>query len=263
MYKIGEFSKITNLTVKALRYYDEQGILQPSCRADNDYRLYDDNDFERAQLVVFMRNLDFSIAEVKDVFANYDSKDDMAYYLAEKKALIEKRIQNEKALIKKLDQHLFPKNKEVNNMTYKIEVKEFEPIMVASIRFHGQYSDVGKHIGTVYKALKGKANGTPFSCYFDDEFKEIADIELCVPAKGTVTAATVKSKQLPRIKAITTIHKGSYATINLAYKALLDYAKEKSIECKLPSREIYHKGPEMIFKGNTDKYITEIVIPFE
>ena len=49
MYKIGEFSKITGLTVKALRYYDEQEILVPSIRCENSYRIYSEQDFEKAQ----------------------------------------------------------------------------------------------------------------------------------------------------------------------------------------------------------------------
>jgi hypothetical protein len=41
MYKISDFSKITNLSVKALRYYDEEGILTPSCRdSATGYRYY-------------------------------------------------------------------------------------------------------------------------------------------------------------------------------------------------------------------------------
>lgn len=52
MYQIGEFSKITKLTVKALRYYDEEKLLQPTSRGDNDYRLYNDSDFEKARLII-------------------------------------------------------------------------------------------------------------------------------------------------------------------------------------------------------------------
>lgn len=50
MYKIGGFSKITGLTVKALRYYDEQGILAPSERLKSNYRLYNEQDFEKAEI---------------------------------------------------------------------------------------------------------------------------------------------------------------------------------------------------------------------
>lgn len=263
MYRIGEFSKITNLTVKALRYYDEQGILKPSFRAENSYRYYDEDDFKRACLIFLLRNLDFSISEIKDIVAHYDSSEDLSFYLSEKQAMIAEKIKKEKELIEKIGFYLKPKEMEVRNLNYKIEKKEFDPVTVLTIRFKGKYSDVGNYIGTIYKEAKGKASGEPFSCYYDDDFKEEADIELCVPAKGLVTGTHINSKQLPKIKAICTTHIGSYKTLNYAYKALLDYAKEHNIECKLPSREIYHKGPGMIFKGNPNKYITEIVIPIE
>lgn len=265
MYKIGEFSKITSLTTKALRYYDEQGLLVPSSRDTNEYRLYNDADYRRAQMIVLLRNLDFSIAEIKDVLEHVEQTEDLSYYLAEKKVFIEHRIRSEKELIKKLESHLLPIKKEVKKMNYQINEKVVEPVAVASIRYQGKYSDVGKYIGTIYKVVKDKANGEPFHLYYDDEFKENADIELCVPTKGLLkeTDSGVTCKMLPKINGISTVHIGSYETINLAYKAVFDYAKEKGISCTLPSREIYHKGPGMIFKGNSDKYETEIIIPIE
>jgi DNA-binding transcriptional MerR regulator len=265
MYKIGEFSKISNLTTKALRYYDEQGLLVPSCRDQNEYRLYNDADFLKAQMILLLRTLDFSIAEIKDVLEHVENQEDLSYYLTEKKVFIEKRIKKEKELIKMLEAHLLPNNKEVIKMNYQIEVKTVEPMAVASIRYHGKYSDVGNYIGTIYKLVKDKANGDPFNCYYDEDYQEDADIELCVPTKGVLkeNGSDVICKTLPAMKGISTTHIGSYEPINQAYKALVDYAKEKGIQCKLPSREIYHKGPGAIFKGNPDKYETEIIIPIE
>ena len=58
MYKISDFSKITKITVKALRYYDGENMLTPSYRdEENSYRYYDENDFEKAELIVLLRNL--------------------------------------------------------------------------------------------------------------------------------------------------------------------------------------------------------------
>ncbi len=173
MYKISEFSKITNLTVKALRYYDEQGILKPVCRAGNAYRYYDENDFRKAQLIVFLRDLDFSIAEIKDVFAHYDTEENLSYFLAEKKIRIAQRITGDRELMEKIDRFLAFK-KEEYDMDYKIEIKETGPMEVASIRFMGTYKDVGKYLGTIYKEVKNKAFGAPFSCYYDTtSIKEI------------------------------------------------------------------------------------------
>lgn len=261
MYRISEFSRITKLTVKALRYYDKQGILQPSYRTEKDYRMYDDKDFERAELISMLRSLEFSIAEIKDTLTNCVDKEDLYYYLSEKKSSIEHNIQNEKALIEKLDQHLFLKNNEERSINYQIEIKELDAVNVASISFRGAYSDVEKYIGTIYNAVKEKINGSPFTCHHNSDCRDLADMELCIPIKGIITSNEVKSRQFFATKAICTIHKGSYETLNLAYKALLDYAIENKVECKLPSREIYYRGPGMIFKGNPNNYVTEIAIP--
>jgi DNA-binding transcriptional MerR regulator len=263
VYKISEFSKITNLTVKTLRYYDEEDILKPSYRSENAYRYYDDHDFKRASFIILLRDLDFSISEIKDILSNLESPEDLSYYLSEKKDLIKEQIKRQKELMNKIDLYLQPKEMEVGSMNYKIELKEFKALTVATIRFKGKYSDVGKYMGTIYKEAKGKTSGEPFCCYYDEEYQEVADIELCVPVKGLVNGKNIISKQLPGIKAISTMHVGKYEALNLAYKAILDYAKENNLKCILPSREIYHKGPGMIFKGNPNKYITEIVIPIE
>ena len=65
MYKINQFSKISGLTVKALRYYDQENILQPTFRnEDNQYRYYNEEDLKKSQLIKSLRSLDFSIMEI-------------------------------------------------------------------------------------------------------------------------------------------------------------------------------------------------------
>ena len=262
MYKIKEFSKITKLTVKALRYYDQENILIPAYRdEENQYRYYDENGFKRAEAIILLRSLDFSISEIKDVLESLDNTSDLSYYLVEKKNMIEDRINQEKELIRKIDLYTNPKERENNCMNYEIDVKEFQPITVVSIRYKGKYNEVGKYIWKLYKAAGGNVSGAPFNCYYDEDFKEEADIELCIPTKKLISTGDVDGKELPKIKAICTTHVGSYESINLAYKALLDYATKQSIKCLTPSREVYVKGPGMIFKGNPNKYVTEIIIP--
>ena len=65
MYWISQFSKISGLTVKALRYYDQENILQPTFRnEDNQYRYYNEEDLKKSQLIKSLRSLDFSIMEI-------------------------------------------------------------------------------------------------------------------------------------------------------------------------------------------------------
>lgn len=262
MYQIGEFSRMTKLTVKALRYYDEADILSPSCREkENGYRLYSDADYQKAKLILLLRGFDFSIGEIRDVLEHYDSRDDLRYYLAEKKAQMENRIRGYKKLIREMDAYLSQPEQEENMMSYKIEVKTFEPVLVASIRFKGKYQDISNYIGKLYGAVKNKAAGAPFNLYYDCEYRETdADIEICIPVKEPVSGAGVETRRLPAMKAIVTMHVGPYEKLGEAYKALTDYATEQHFEMKTPARETYVKGPSMLFKGNPNKYETEIAI---
>lgn len=264
MYRISEFSKITNLTVKALRYYDEQGILVPSHRdSQNGYRYYSEEDFKRAQLVALLRSFDFSISEQRDVMENFDEDTDLAYFLEEKKAMIEHKIEKEKELLKKISLYIGPTGQEKSPMQYKIEVKRLEPVMVASIRYQGLYSEVGKYIARIYKAVKGNAGGGPFNLYYNEAYQEKADIEICVPVKRYIEADGIECRTLPAVeRVVSTTHQGSYSQFNHAYKALLDYSRAQDLKLLTPSREIYMKGPGAIFRGNENKYMTEIVIPF-
>jgi effector-binding domain-containing protein len=54
------------------------------------------------------------------------------------------------------------------------------------------------------------------------------------------------------------MHRGPYEELSRSYARALKYAKERGYEIQLPTREIYHKGPGMLFRGNPKRYLTEI-----
>jgi DNA-binding transcriptional MerR regulator len=231
MYKIGEFSKITNLTVKTLRYYDEQNILTPSYRnEENSYRFYDEQDFKKAKLITLLRNLEFSISEIKDLLNNYEDPSDLSYFLDEKKRLIEERIRQEKSLLEKIDLYIKPNQMEDDGMNYKVEIKNLKPVTVATIRYKGNYTEVGNYFSKLFRVVKNNAAGCPFNCYYDGEFKEEADIEACVPISKFAEYSDITTKKLPEIKALYTQHIGPYENLGIAYKAIFDYAQKNNIK---------------------------------
>lgn len=264
VYQIGEFSKITSITVKALRYYDEEGLLEPSIRLSNNYRVYNQDDYEKAKVILLLRSLDFSIQEIKDVLTNYQREEDLIDYLKEKKELIRQNMKKERNLMNQLDQLITPiKKMEAIAMDYQFERKDIPSIKVISVRYIGRYQDMSKYIPLLYKVAKGCVDGAPFNVYYDEDYKEEANIEICLPVKKSVLNSKVTYKELPQIKALCTTHTGSYDTLNYAYKAILDEARKKEIKLLLPSREVYEKGPGMILKGNPSKYQTQIIIPIQ
>jgi DNA-binding transcriptional MerR regulator len=62
-WKIGELARHTGISVRALRHYDEIGLLEPSARTAAGYRLYDAADVARLQQIVSLRQLGLSLAE--------------------------------------------------------------------------------------------------------------------------------------------------------------------------------------------------------
>ena len=70
MMTIHEVSGITGVSIRALQYYDEIGLLCPVRNADNMYRLYDDAALERLRQILFFRELEFPLKDIKRILDN-------------------------------------------------------------------------------------------------------------------------------------------------------------------------------------------------
>lgn len=88
--KISELAKITGITVRTLHYYDEIGLLKPNEITEAGYRLYYSDSLEKLQQILFFRELDFSLNEIKEIMNNptYDKKEALKNH---KELLIQKR----------------------------------------------------------------------------------------------------------------------------------------------------------------------------
>ena len=67
MRTVKEISDLTGISVRALHYYDEIGLLKPTAKSSAGYRLYDDKSLEILQQILFFRELDFPLKEIKDM----------------------------------------------------------------------------------------------------------------------------------------------------------------------------------------------------
>ena len=68
--KINEVAKLTGVTVRTLHYYDEIGLLPPSEITESGYRIYDEVSLEKLQQILFFRELDFPLNEIKEIMEN-------------------------------------------------------------------------------------------------------------------------------------------------------------------------------------------------
>jgi DNA-binding transcriptional MerR regulator len=239
-FRIGEFSRITSLSVKSLRLYHEREILVPAVvDPATGYRYYDESNLERAQSVQMLKRFDFSLAEIKELLDDCDDESDMLLQLESKLKHVESKIDRFQEI--------------------SIEERELDTILIAGHRMVGRYKDVGKGLGFVCRKMGRHANGKPMTLYYDDEYKEEdADFEPCVPVRKGKDVAGISVRELKGGTCVSLVHKGPYDTLNESYKKVFAYINEKGYNRRGPIREVYHKGPGLILKGNPKNYLTEI-----
>lgn len=107
MYKIGQLAKQENVTVEALRFYDQQNVLKPSTRADNGYRLYSEGDRNTLVFIQSAKNLGFTLTEISELL---DIKTDSTHHTCEEvKGIAQQKlsdIQNKIAQLRQFENTL-------------------------------------------------------------------------------------------------------------------------------------------------------------
>ncbi len=269
MFTIGQFSRISGFTVKTLRFYHEKGLLVPPCVDDETgYRYYNQGSAERARVISALRELGFSVAEVAEILTHCDDESDLIEYLQRRKATLEERIRDERTVLARLNTIISNEREArtmAENATFQVEEKRLEPMLVAGVRMKGKYSDCGKGFAKLGRAVGRHACGKPMNLYYDGEYRENdADMEPCFPVKPAAKESSgITIRELPGGRCVALLHRGPYDDLGRSYERLFACIEEKGYKTLLPSREIYLKGPGMIFRGNPKKYLTEIQILIE
>ncbi|HMS37710.1 MAG TPA: HEAT repeat domain-containing protein [Arachnia sp.] len=98
--RIGELARRTGLTQRALRHYDEIGLLVPSGRSGGDYRLYARADVERLLAIQHLKSLGLSLTEIADALNGEGA--DPGELLARHAEVVERRIAEEQELLARL-----------------------------------------------------------------------------------------------------------------------------------------------------------------
>ena len=91
--RVGEIAKKAGTSTNTLRYYDKEGLLSPSHLSESGYRLYTEQDVLRLIQIQTMKELGFSLSEIKKYLVSLDTPEDMVTALTEHENAIEKRIE--------------------------------------------------------------------------------------------------------------------------------------------------------------------------
>jgi effector-binding domain-containing protein len=196
------------------------------------------------------------------MLTTYDDEADILDFLHRQRALLEERMRQYREVVGSLDR-IIQKEREarmaVQTSTFEVEEKALDTLLIAGVRMRGCYSECGKGFAKIGKALGRYISGKCFLLHYDTEYKEDeADFEACMPVRKGKAVDGISVRDLPGGRCVALLHKGPYEELGRSYAKILAYIKDKGYEVALPTREVYLKGPGMIFKGNPKNYLTEI-----
>jgi len=263
MLKIGEFSKLSLITVKALRFYEKEGLLFPAQIDEwTGYRYYDTGQLETAARIKAYRQLDLSIDEIRAIFSGAQEKD----ILIAKAEQLKRKQSDISTRLSIINQIL-----EEKSMNYQVVTKEIpECIVYYEERKLSSYSDCMSFIpesGAECKRLNPDLQFAEppyeFMEYLDGEYKE-SDVLVRhneAVTKMGVENDRIKFRKIPATKVLSVLHKGAYEQIGEAYAFLMKYAEQNGYMPAGYMRESYIDG--IWNKDNVEDWLTEIQMPIK
>ena len=93
-YKVGELAELTNKTVRALRLYEERGLLKPQSRSRGGYRLYGAAEVDRVRLIDALQSVGMSLTEIAELVDDYQSATAREVGVVELRAAYRRRLQD-------------------------------------------------------------------------------------------------------------------------------------------------------------------------
>lgn len=267
MLRIGDFSKLCRVTIKALRYYDEVGLLKPDyiCE-DNGYRYYHPEQLNRITQILIFKDMGFSIEEITYIINHDLPHAEVQYMLAEKQEKIKSNIRTEKQKLTRID--AFLKSIKEDQLMNRVYFKELPEVIVASIRtVIPNYDALNEVVPAMGQKMQthGAVCREPaycFNIYHDGEYKEKdVDVEICEAVVNTCEDADgVTYKVIPGVKAAVCIdHNGPYSTLGKSYAEIFKWIEKNGYKVSDNPRESYIDG--CWNKDDPSEWLTEIQVP--
>lgn len=231
LYKIGMFAQMNHITVKALRFYEDQGLLLPAyVDGENGYRYYTMNQMADIQRITALKQAGFTLDDIKLI----NQEADTASLLASKKAALLRKIPavTVAAMEKRIDSY--------------DELFSLMPEMGAEMERLGCRCALPEYCFTHYLEPG----------YKDDHIL----IETCeAVTEKKEDSQLVKFRELPEITAACIFHKGSYNNFPETYAVILRFIEENGYEICGNIRENYIDG--IWNKDSEEDWLSEIQIP--
>jgi DNA-binding transcriptional MerR regulator/predicted transcriptional regulator YdeE len=276
MIRIGEFSKLAQVPIGTLRYYDQVGLLKPvEVDRVSGYRYYTVSQLHRLNRILALKGLGFSLDMIAALLAEGLSPEEMRGMLRMRHAQISQQLTELQDQLLEVEVRVQQIEREDRIPTYDVILKQVEPQLVASVRaILPTHSVVGQLYSEVYEALGEHVpatlgpnpgqGGQTLVLWYDTEFKD-SDVDgaaaffvrCLAPDRGRM-----RVHELPGALMASTLHHGSYDTIGDAHEAVITWIEHNNYRIVGADREInlYNRPP---IRRDDPTYLTEIQYPIE
>ena len=261
LYRIGMFAQMNHVTVKALRFYEEQRLLLPAyVEEENGYRYYTMDQMAQLQQITALKQVGFTLEDIRRLQLGADRQ----ALLNGKKAEIMKKIAELTAQLAAVDRFLSG-SEEV--LDAPVLVRTIPSVIVASMRSRMEsYDDLFKQMPAMGAEMErlGCECALPEYCfteYLEPGYQsENILIETCEAVTGKKeNSDRIAFRTMPEIEAACIFHKGSYRDFPRSYSAVLKFIEENDYEICGNIREKYIDG--VWNKESEAEWLSEIQIP--
>ena len=267
MLKIGEFSKLSRVSVRMLRHYDEIGLLKPAEIDDfTDYRYYREDQLPAVGRITALKDMGFPLADIIRILEIYDDREQLERFFAIQQEALEALSRDTAHKLTLLDAARKRLRKE-EDMSYSITIKTIPERYAATVRMTiPRYEDEGMVWGilTEETCRMNLVEGDPCLCavtFLDGEYKE-ENVEVMAwkTVKGHYPDTEhVHFRTLPEATVASCTFKGSYTLITDVYAAVVAWIEANGYETGGPMFNIYHVSPHET--QNPDEFVTEVCYP--
>lgn len=267
MLKIGDFSKLSRVSIRMLRHYDQMGLLHPA-RTDGftGYRYYSESQLPRAARIASLRDMGFGLTDITTVMESDDRPEVLQHLFESKRAETQAETDQAQQRLHLLDSALERLRKEIV-MEYSVNLKEIPQRYVASVRqIIPSYQDEGLLWNTLMgetKDMKLQGNDPCYSMalFHDAEYKESdVDVEVQIAVRGTYADTKhVVFKTEPAVLVASATYQGSYEQIDEVNQAVAKWVHDNGYAFAGPMFTIYHVSPHET--SDPSKFVTEVCYP--
>ena len=272
MLKIGDFAKISQVTPRTLRLYDQIVLLKPlKVEGITGYRYYSMEQLPRLNRILALKDLGLSLEQIERMLADALSAEEIRGMLRLKRVELLETVEAEQERLARVETRLWLIEKEGAMPDYEIVVKEIETLRVAEGRAVAPTHD---EIGPLIKKLfddvvgyihqhKGNFAGPGFSVYHVEceEMQNDIEVGAAFPIEGPLPEGElVKVYDLVGGSMACVVHHGPFEGLQGAYEALGHWIESNGYQVAGPTREVYlqyhpHEDPA--------DFVTEIQFPIE